>query len=207
MGAPVEALGRSRRRGRGSRHRPHANERHGGAEAHRPQVLSAPANGTLSGVDPATASVVYTPRAGFKGSDTFTFRGTNRGGAGATQTARISVGKDTVAPVVRSFGFTLKRVRLRTAFLPRAKKRPAFRLKFSEPSTAKITIQRRRGKRLRTVGTLVLRAAATDATLRLPKRLRGRVLAPGTYRATLVATDLALNRSAAERIRFTVTRR
>ncbi len=178
-----------------------------GLQLTAPQVLSAPANGSLSSVDPATGSVVYTPRPGFKGNDTFTFRGTNRGGPGPTQTARITVGKDTVAPVVRSFRVTLKRVRLRTAFLPRAKKRPAFRLRFSEPSTAKITIQRRRGKRLRTVGTLVLRTAATDATLRLPKRLRGRVLAPGTYRATLVATDLALNRSAPERIRFTVTRR
>ena len=129
------------------------------------------------------------------------------GRARATQTARITVGKDTVAPVVRSFRVNLKRIRLRTAFLPRAKRHPSFSLRFSEPATAKITIQRRRGKRRRTVGTLATTSPATSATLRLRKRLRGRVLAPGVYRATLVVTDLALNRSAPKRIRFIVTRR
>ena len=96
---------------------------------------------------------------------------------------------------------------MRTAFLPRAKRHPSFSLRFSEPATAKITIQRRRGKRLATVGTLATTSPATEATLTLRRRFRGRVLAPGTYRATLVATDLALNRSAPKRIRFTVTRR
>lgn len=178
-----------------------------GAQLTAPQILSAPTNGSLSSVDPATDSVVYTPRVGFQGSDTFSLRGTNRGGPGATKTARITVGRDTVAPIVQSFRLNLRRVRLRTAFLPRVKRRPAFSLRFSESATAKITIQRRRGERLRAVGTLALSSAATDATLRLRKRLRGRALAPGAYRASVVATDLALNRSAPKRIRFTVTRR
>ena len=60
--------------------------------------------------------------------------------------------------MVRSFRVNLKRVRLRTAFLPRAKRHPAFSLRFSEPATAKITIQRRRGKRLRTVVSAAGRA-------------------------------------------------
>ena len=72
-----------------------------GLQLTAPQVLSAPANGSLGNVNPATSSVVYTPRVGFQGSDSFTFRGTNRGGPGATQTARIAVRK---APSLRSCG-------------------------------------------------------------------------------------------------------
>jgi hypothetical protein len=170
-------------------------------------VLSRPADGTLGALDPATSSVLYTPRPGFQGSDSFTFRGTGNGGAGAVQTARIAVGKDTVAPIVRTFRLNRKRVRLRTAFLARARRKPAFTLAFSEPATAAIAIQRKRGTRFRTVGTLRLRTAATSATIRLRKRLGRRVLQPGAYRARVTATDLALNRSRVKGIRFSVTPR
>ncbi len=172
-----------------------------------PEVLSRPANGTLGAVDPATGSVLYTPRPGFQGADSFTFRGTNKGGPGATRTARIAVGKDTVAPIVQSFRLNRKRVRLRTAFLARTKRKPAFALRLSEPATAVITLQRKRGTRFRAAGSRSLTTAATSATMRLGKRVGKRRLVPGAYRATVVATDLAGNRSRAKRVLFVVTRR
>ena len=95
-----------------------------GLQLTAPQVLSAPANGSLSGVDPATGSVVYTPRPASRGttpspSGARTGAGRGRPRPPASPSART--------PSRRSSGpsaFTLKRVRLRTAFLPRAKRRP-----------------------------------------------------------------------------------
>lgn len=172
-----------------------------------PQVLTAPANGTLGSVDAASGTVVYTPRPGFEGVDAFTFWGTNRGGPGAVRTARVAVGRDTVAPAVRTFRLNRKRVRLRTAYLRRATRKPAFVLRLSEPATARIVLQKARGKRFRAAGTLRLRRVATSAAIRLPRTIGVRRLAPGAYRATVVATDPAGNRSRPKRIRFVVTLR
>jgi hypothetical protein len=40
-------------------------------------ITKTPANGTLSGFDPETGRVTYTPRAGFSGTDTFSFEATD----------------------------------------------------------------------------------------------------------------------------------
>ncbi len=178
-----------------------------GPQLTAPQVLTAPANGAVGAVNPATSSVVYTPRPGFQGVDSFTFWGTNKGGVGPVRTARITVGKDTVAPVVRRFALNRPRVRLATAFRPRTRPKPAFALRFSEPSTARITIQRRVGTRFRTLGRLSLATARENGSVRLTRRVGKRRLVPGAYRATIVATDLAFNRSAPKRVRFRVTPR
>ena len=165
-----------------------------GLQLTSPQVLSNPGNGTLGTLDPAPASVVYTPRPGFQGTDTFTFRGTNKGGPGPTRAARVQVGKDSVRPIVRRFSINRKRVRLRTHFRRRAKRKPAFSFRFSEASTATITIERKRGRRYRRLRTIRVRKAVTRGAARLRKSKLRR----GTYRATLVATDLAKNRIQAQ---------
>jgi tryptophan synthase alpha subunit len=46
-------------------------------------TASVPSHGTLSGFDPATGEVTYTPAAGYSGNDSFTFTVTDDGSAGA----------------------------------------------------------------------------------------------------------------------------
>ncbi|HEV2811678.1 MAG TPA: choice-of-anchor Q domain-containing protein, partial [Solirubrobacteraceae bacterium] len=58
-----------------------------------------------------------------------------------------------------------------------------------------------------TVGGFAQQSDGTPTRRRLSGRLGGRRLRPGRYRAVLVATDAAGNRSAPRRLRFTVTRR
>jgi VCBS repeat-containing protein len=47
------------------------------------QIAAAPKHGTISGFDPATGALVYTPEAGFNGAETFTFTVTDDAQAGA----------------------------------------------------------------------------------------------------------------------------
>lgn len=54
-------------------------------------VVSGPAHGTLSALNQAAGSVVYTPSPGFHGTDSFTYNATDGGGASAPATATIAV--------------------------------------------------------------------------------------------------------------------
>jgi hypothetical protein len=171
-----------------------------GPQVGAPEVLTQPAEGTLGAVDGPAGRLVYTPRPGFAGVDTFTFRGRNPGGPGPVRTARISVGRDTVAPRITAFGLSAPRVRLRTSYRRPPARRPAFALRVSEPATLTVTVLRKRRGAFRVVRTLRAAAPATSASLRLAKP----GLVPGAYRATVVATDLAGNRSAARRVGFAV---
>jgi hypothetical protein len=54
-------------------------------------VVSGPAHGTLSAIDQAAGSAVYTPAPGFHGTDTFTYDAGDSGGASAPATATITV--------------------------------------------------------------------------------------------------------------------
>jgi hypothetical protein len=115
-----------------------------------------------------------------------------------------------------------------TAGRPKAPRGTRFRYTLSEPAQVVFTIQRRAAgrrvkgrcvrptrrnrKRRRCTRFVQRRAFAVDG---VPgdntKRFRGRIgkrsLRPARYRATLVAIDAALNRSAAERLGFRVVRR
>jgi hypothetical protein len=53
---------------------------------------SAPAHGTLSGLDPVTGLVTYTPAKGYSGPDSFTFQASNAGGPSNVATVNITVG-------------------------------------------------------------------------------------------------------------------
>jgi hypothetical protein len=174
-----------------------------------PEIVAQPAHGGLGPPDAATQSVVYTPRPGYAGADSFTFKGVNPGGAGATRTATLKVGKDTVRPVVRKFRISSRRVEVAGAS---ASKKARFRLRYSEVATATITIERRRQcaqgkgrcKKHRKVGTLRAKVPRISATVGLKTRFGGRKLSPGRYRATAVARDPAGNRSKPKRLRFSV---
>ena len=101
---------------------------------------------------------------------------------------------DTTKPVVRKFGMTHRRFRVRRGAT-------AFRFRLSERSTVKIVVKRR-GKR---VGTIRRRGLSKGAhRIRFNGRLKGRKLRPGRYLAVLTATDVAGNVSRPRRIRFRV---
>jgi hypothetical protein len=54
------------------------------------EIVAGPANGSISGFDPDTGELTYTPNAGFSGSDSFTYRGIGEA-ASAPQTVTIDV--------------------------------------------------------------------------------------------------------------------
>ncbi len=174
-----------------------------GLQLTAPQVVNGPAHGTLGPVDAASGRVVYTPVPGFDGADAFTFRGANPGGLGAVQTARIQVGRDTVAPRVTRFGLSVRTIRLRTSFRRPRAKRPAFVVGVSEASRVRITIRRKIRGRFRPFRVVRVPRVTTTVTLPLAKRR----LRPGAYRATVVLTDPAGNASASRRLGFVVRRR
>jgi hypothetical protein len=171
-----------------------------GPQVGAPEVLTQPAEGALGAVDGPAGRVVYTPRPGFAGVDSFTFRGRNPGGPGPVRTARITVGRDTVAPRIAAFALNAPRVRLRMSYRRPPARRPAFALRVSEAATLTVMVLRKRRGAFRAVRTLRTAGPVTSASLRLPRR----GLVPGAYRATAVARDLAGNRSAARRIGFVV---
>lgn len=168
-----------------------------GIQLEAPAIVDPPAHGTLSA--PVGQSVTYAPEPGFDGADSFTFTGVSRGGPGAVHRATIRVGADTVKPKIKRFKLTRKGKR-------------KFKLRYSEPATAKILVERRRacppqGKRCRRferIGKLRTRGVARKAKVRLKARIGGRRIDAGSYRATAVATDPAGNRSKPKRLRFGV---
>jgi plastocyanin len=107
-------------------------------------------------------------------------------------------GPDRTKPAVT--GFTIKRKRFRVT----KAKRP-FSFRVSEAASVKIVISRKVKKRYRVRGTLTRRGLpAGEHTIAFKGRLAGKKLPPGTYRASITATDTAGNRSAVRRIAFRV---
>ncbi|HEY7256766.1 MAG TPA: Ig-like domain-containing protein [Solirubrobacterales bacterium] len=185
-----------------------------GPQLGAPAIVAQPSHGRLSDLDAAGQSVLYTPTPGYEGSDSFRFAGVNPGGTGSTQTARLEVGRDTVRPRVKRFSISRRRVSAGPAASTKRGK-TVFKLRYSEIATATITVERRRRcpkarsskrscRRYGKVGTLRAREAATSAKVPLRRRVGGRRLSPGRYRATAIATDLAGNRSQPRRLGFTV---
>ena len=82
-----------------------------------------------------------------------------------------------------------------------------FRFRLSEPATARIAVQRKRGRKWRTLGTLKRKSAAGTRVVAFSGRLGRRALRPGRYRAVLTAVDAAKNRSKPRRLGFKVVRR
>jgi hypothetical protein len=175
----------------------------GGLQVGAPTVLGPPSHGTLGPLDPASSSVVYTPRPGYAGPDSFTFAAASPAGAADPRTATIQVGRDSIPPRVTRFAVTAPRLRLASAYRRPPARRPAVVLRVSEPSTLTVTVERKVRGRFHRVRSLHVRAPVRSRTLRLARR----GLVPGAYRARVVATDLAGNRSGPRRVGFVVTRR
>jgi Big-like domain-containing protein len=174
-----------------------------GLQVGPPTVLSAPAHGTLGPLDPASSSVVYTPRPGYAGPDSFTFAATSPAGTADARTATIQVGRDSIAPRITRLAFSAPHLRLASAYRRPPARRPAFVLRFSEPSTVVVTLERKVRRRFHRVRTLRVRTPVRSVSLRLARK----GLAVGAYRARIVATDLAGNRSGPRLVGFVVTRR
>ncbi|MCU0314368.1 MAG: hypothetical protein MUC84_09955, partial [Solirubrobacteraceae bacterium] len=120
--------------------------------------------------------------------------------------------KDTTAPAISGLRLTSRTLRPAGKPGPRRPKAPprttTFRFRLSEAATVRIAfapVVRRKARRA--VGTLVRPGVkAGDVRVAFSGRLGRRVLRPGTYRATLTATDAAGNRSRPVIVTLTVVR-
>ena len=82
--------------------------------------------------------------------------------------------------------------------------RTRFRYTLSEAAQVTLRIQRALAGRYRTVRTLKRTGAEGPNRIRFARRIGARSLRPGRYRAVIVATDAAGNRSTLKRTRFRV---
>ena len=62
-------------------------------------VINNPGNGTLTGFSSSTGRFTYTPNAGFRGTDTFTFMVDDQSGNTVTETARLIIGPTRIMPL------------------------------------------------------------------------------------------------------------
>ena len=128
-------------------------------------------------------------------------------GDGTTdQESRDDTVRDLTAPAFASLRLTNR------TLVPRARRGTKFAYTLSEAARVGITIERRtvdRRSRVRyvRVGTLAQRGAAGRNAKAWFGRVGSKVLAPGSYRASVVATDAAGNKSPARRLSFRIVRR
>jgi hypothetical protein len=144
------------------------------------------------------------------GTFTATLTATDAEGNTAAQSGPVRVRR--IPPRILSFGMShrLFAVGVKATALSGARRVPVgttFRFRLSEAATARIRIQRKRGRRWKTVGTLKRRASTKPKRVKFSGRLRRKALKAGRYRAVLVAVDPAKNRSKARRLGFKVVRR
>lgn len=157
-------------------------------------IVSGPANGTLGAIDEAAGTVVYTPKSGYNGADSFTFKATEWAGDSGTATVTIEAG-------VSIGALSVKRSKLKAG-----SKRTKIYVTLSDAASVKYTIARRlsgrrAGKRCSTkrrtgkrcvlyknVGSFTKPAKQGQSAFRFNGRLRRKALAPGRYRITAVAT-------------------
>jgi hypothetical protein len=188
-----------------------------GLQLGAPEIVALPAHGSLSAPDAASQSVVYTPTPGYAGADTFTFRGTNPGGPGATQTASLEVGKDTIRPRILSFRVRGPGIAAGTSANRKGRRGKArFILRFSEQAKVKIFVARpkrcpkrgatRRCAKYRKLGTLRTRTAKISAMVPLTRRIKKKLRPKRLYRARAIARDRAGNRSRPRTLGFVVAR-
>ena len=144
-------------------------------------VVMAPGYGSVGPVDQPLGSVTYTPNAGFAGTDSFTFTGSDGGASATPVTATISVNASSTTTPVSLTGLKVvpKRFR-RGSRLPKMAKRvrtgAKIRFKLSEEATVKLSFKRKlRGRR---VGKKCRRP-----TKRLSKRKRcTRLVGKGSFK-------------------------
>jgi hypothetical protein len=128
------------------------------------------------------------------GSDAPQTQPGGNGGPASTTNGSATDTADKVAPVF-----------LAASIAPlKLKSSAKLRFKLSERARVVITIERARGRKFVLAGRLTVAGVEGANVKTLTRRLGRHRLPAGTYRATLVATDTAGNRSAAKRIKFRV---
>lgn len=178
-----------------------------------------PAHGSLGPLDSVAGTLTYTPNATFGGVDSFSYHASDSNGTAGKQTVTITVSR--VPPVISRLRLAHRRFRVgkgRTALLA-AKRRPAagpkaatgtrFQFDLSAAARVQITIMRTSGpkKQRKTVGTLVRGSEPQGADeIAFSDRLGGRGLAAGSYKATLLASNVA-GQSRARTVAFAIVRR
>jgi len=121
-----------------------------------------------------------------------------RGGQSNIATVQITVGKDTVKPVVNKLELT-------TGKKSPGKPRPLFfELAYSERSTATVSVRRQQANgKFKEIGSLRANELRRRASLRITGELLVQIRAGGSFRAFAVATDAAGNGSTPKRLDFT----
>ena len=117
----------------------------------------------------------------------------------------LGIGSQTSAQGASNSGDTTAPVILAASLKPKkfkAKRGTTCRYRLSEKARVVFTLQRRKGTRY--VG--VRRISKASAKGANKKKLSTRKLKPGRYRAVLVATDAASNRSKPKRLAFRIVR-
>lgn len=117
-----------------------------------------------------------------------------------------------LAPLISGFRSTRSAFAVARAATPRAagaKRGTTLRFTLSESARVVLKIQRKRGggrSGYGTVGTLRRSGIEGANRVRFTGRVGRRALRAGRYRAVLIATDVAGNRSAPSRARFRIVR-
>ena len=100
------------------------------------------------------------------------------------------------------------KIRGRLRCVPQTRKRlRALRRQAGSPAAFRRLLRKRRCKAYKRIGSIQRAVAPGQNTINWNGRIAGRRLRPGRYRALLVITDSAGNKSSVERIRFRVLRR
>lgn len=143
-----------------------------------PEIGTPPMNGNLGQVQ-ASGAVIYTPKANFQGTDTFTYRGNDGTSASNLATVTINVagpqngggsGADTTRPVVSNLTLSRKRFR-RGNRLPRASQtRVGTTISFRLSEAARATLAFQRARPGRRVGGRCVRPTRRNRTRRPCKR-------------------------------------
>jgi CSLREA domain-containing protein len=184
---------------------------------------STPQQDLPAGVDPVAVNAAIT---GLTPGTTYHVRlvGTNADGAAASADHTFTTasppgggpggggGGDTTAPVFLSASlkpktFAVNRKGAREKLVAaKVKRGTTFRYRLSEAARVVFTIQRHKGKRFVQAKRFAKVSKAGANTKKFSGRIGKRALKPGRYRATLVATDAAKNRSKPKRLLFKVVR-
>ncbi len=182
-------------------------------------IVAGPANGTLGAIDQAAGTVTYTPRSGYYGADSFTFKATDWSGDSATASVTIEAG---ATPILT--GIEITSLRIKRSKFKAGSKRTKIYVTLSDAASVKYTIARRlsgrragskcragrrTGKRCvyyKNVGPIKRTAKQGASSFRFNGRLRRKALAPGRYRITAVATTPDGRVSTAKRASFTIIR-
>ncbi|HYH44806.1 MAG TPA: hypothetical protein VEG34_03920, partial [Thermoanaerobaculia bacterium] len=129
--------------------------------------------------------------------------------AGAFESQFPAIRRDRTRPRVARLSLRPARFaagRRRTARSARVARRTTIRYRLSEAAAVRLAVQRRRGKRWRTVMTLVRKQKRGRQKVRFTGRVGKRRLRRGRYRLRVRATDPAGNRSKPRTRRFRVIR-